>query len=64
MLEKSGRSASKVRVSSLGDLTDFLKVSADTLVHKSTKDIWSFKKEGEEFVIERMLGEDGTPLKV
>ena len=63
LLLESPKKAEKIRVSSLGDLTDFLKVSKDALVHKSTKDIWSFKQEGDEFVIERLLGEDGTPLK-
>ena len=55
---------STMRVSSLGDLTDFLKVSKDVLVHKSTQDIWSFKKEGEDYIIERLLGEDDKPLKI
>jgi len=60
----SQKKAHQVRVSSLGDLSDFLKVSSEALVHKSTQDIWSFKKEGDEYVIERMLGEDGKPLKL
>ena len=64
VVEDTTKKAHQVKVGSLGDLTDFLKVSKDTLVHKSTKDIWSFKKEGDEYVIERMLGEDGTPLKI
>ena len=52
------------RVASLGDLTDFLKVAKDTLVHRATKDLWSFKKVGEDFVIERLFDETGDPLKV
>lgn len=52
------------RVASLGDLGDFLKVAKDTLVHKATKDLWSFKKVGEEFIIERLFDETGDPLKV
>jgi len=52
------------RVAGIGDLTDFLKVAKDTLVHKSTKDLWSFKKVGEDFVIERLFDETGDPLKV
>lgn len=63
-VEKTSKKSHKMRVSSLGDLSDFLRVSSDTLVHKSTKDIWSFKKEGEDYVIERMLGEDDVPLKI
>jgi hypothetical protein len=52
------------RVAGLGDLTDFLKVAKDTLVHKATKDLWSLKKVGEDFVIERLFDETGNPLKV
>ena len=63
-VESTTKVSHKMRVSSLGDLSDFLRVSSDTLVHKSTKDIWSFKKEGEEYIIERMLGEDDSPLKI
>ena len=55
---------STMRVSSLGDLSDFLKISSEALVHKATKDIWSFRKEGESFVIERLLDDEGNPLKV
>lgn len=53
-----------MRVASLGDLTDFLRISSDTLIHKATEDIWSFKKDADGFVIERLLGEDGKPLKL
>ena len=63
-VESTTKVSHKMRVSSLGDLSDFLRVSSDTLIHKSTKDIWSFKKEGEEYIIERMLGEDDSPLKI
>jgi len=52
------------RVAGLGDLGDFLKVAKDTLVHRATKDLWSLKKVGEEFVIERLFDETGDPLKV
>jgi hypothetical protein len=51
------------RIAGLGDLTEFFKVAKDTLVHKSTKDLWSLKKVGEEFVIERLFDETGDPLK-
>ena len=57
-------SSGKVRVACLGDLTEFLKISGDTLVHKATKDIWSFSKDKEGYLIERLLGEDGKPLKI
>lgn len=52
------------RVASIGDLSDFIKSAKDELVHKATKDLWSLRKEGNEFVIERLFDETGKPLKV
>jgi hypothetical protein len=34
------------------------------LVHKATKDLWSFHKEGEEYIIARLFDDTGEPLKV
>jgi len=53
-------------VSYLGDLSDFFRVAgqADELVHKATQDLWALKKDGGNFVIERLFNEDGKPLKV
>jgi len=51
------------KVAGLGDLTDFLRSSETDLVHKSTKDLWSLRKEGEQYVIERMFDASGDPLK-
>jgi hypothetical protein len=54
------------RTSSLGDLTGFLAYgSSNELVHKATKDLWSFEQgDGGEFVISRLFAETGEPLKV
>ncbi len=52
-----------MRVGSLGDLTEFLKVSKDTLVHKATKDLWSFRMDGSSFLLERLFDTSGDPLK-
>jgi len=52
------------RVAGIGDLGDFLKLSHDTLVHKATKDLWALRKQGDDFVIERLFEESGSPLKV
>jgi len=57
-------SPNKIRVASLGDLGDFLKLGEDTLVHRATKDLWSLKEDGEGFVIERLFDTQGDPLKV
>lgn len=53
----------QLRVASLGDLTEFMKFSTDTLVHKATKDLWSFKRDGETFLLERLFDDTGDPLK-
>lgn len=39
-------------------------MGGDDLVHKATKDLWSFKQDGDSFVIERLFNETGEPLKV
>jgi len=53
------------RVASLGDLTQFLKVADGTLVHKSTKDLWSFNKDADgNFLVSRLFDDEGEPLKV
>jgi hypothetical protein len=58
------RNLNRVRVASLGDLTSFLKVSNNTLVHKSTRDLWSFSKDADGgLLVERLFDGSGDPLK-
>jgi len=45
----------RMRVKTSMDLDGFLRCGSD-LVHKATKDLWSLKKEGEDFVIEAFSG--------
>lgn len=56
------------RVSSLGDLSGFLTASSgggNELVHKATKDLWSFEEDDNGgFVISRLFDDSGSPLKV
>lgn len=55
------------RVSNLGDLTGFLRWGNDDheLVHKATRDLWSFETtDSGEFVISRLFDDNGEPLKV
>lgn len=54
------------RVASLGDLSDFMrsKEASSELVHKATRDLWSFKKDGDQYVLERLFNDEGEPLKV
>lgn len=56
--------AYRLTVSSMGDLTDFMKSSGDDLVHKSSKDLWKLSRQGEDYVIERLFDDTGKPLKV
>jgi len=64
------KQASAVRIgyfSGMGDLSSFFeqaKVGSNDLIHKATKDLWSFRDEGEgNYVIERLFDEAGGPLK-
>jgi len=59
-------SAVSIRVADICDISfAFSKMSgSDDLVHKATKDLWSFHKDGEGYVIERLFNETGEPLKV
>jgi hypothetical protein len=59
-------SSFKFRVADLGDLASFFGQSvnaSDELVHKSTNDLWSLKKDGESYVIERLFDDTGSPIK-
>jgi len=62
-MKRRGGLRSRIRVASLGDITEFLKVAEDTLIHRSTKDLWSFRRDGPEYVIERLFDSTGEPLK-
>lgn len=56
------RPTSRRRIASLRELAGFVRVGADTLVHKSEKDLWSLRRDGDNFVIERLF--DATePIK-
>ena len=54
--------APRIRVASLGQLNEFTRVASDQLIHKSTNDLWSIRKEGEEFYIERQF-DNSSPVK-
>ena len=62
------KKARNVRIvaADMGDLTAFFAPTSrqDELVHKATKDLWSFRKDGDQFVVERLFQDDGVPLKV
>ena len=55
-----------VKLSSLGDLSEFYRTSKDTLVHKAEKDLWKIKenKKGE-VIIQRLFEPDSNePIKI
>ena len=56
--------APSIKVASLGDLTGFLRVSSNLLVHKSTNDLWNVTKTADgAFEVSRLFDDDGSPLK-
>jgi len=63
--EFGSRLASTVcrRIKTSMDLEGFFKSGTD-LVHKATRDLWALRKEGDDFVIERLFQDNGEPLKV
>lgn len=52
------------RVASLRDLEPFTRLSADTLIHKSERDLWAISKASDgKFYVERLFDDNGSPLK-
>lgn len=66
--KNTNKQAQNVRmvVGDLGDLSSFFMSAGrqDELIHRSTQDLWAIKKNGEDYVIERLFDESGKPLKV
>lgn len=57
------KASRRIKVGSLQQLDGFVRTAEDQLVHKSDRDLWSLKKEGESFYIERLFDDTGSPLK-
>ena len=53
----------RVKVGSLQQLDDFQRIAADTLIHKSTNDLWTIRQDGGNYFIERLFQDNGEPLK-
>jgi len=52
------------KVASMKDLSGFQRTSAETLVHKSERELWALKKEADgQYFIERLFDDTGEPLK-
>jgi len=63
-LSQKQASSFVIRTSTLGDLSALFAASdkSSELVHKSTKDLWSFEEDDGEFVISRLFDDSGEPL--
>ena len=53
----------RIKVGSLAQLDGFNRLSAETLIHKSTQDLWSITNEGGDLYIQRLFSDNGGPLK-
>lgn len=52
------------KVASVVDLKPFVRLSAETLIHKSERDLWALTKEADgQYFIERLFDDNGEPLK-
>ena len=52
------------KVASIQDLGPFVRLSADELVHKSTRDLWTIRRQGDGgLFVERTFDDNGSPLK-
>jgi hypothetical protein len=60
---KKASAPKRVKIGSLQQLEGFQRVAADTLIHKSTQELWAIRKDGEDFCIERLFQDNGLPLK-
>jgi len=56
----------KVKVASLGDLSEFFRIATDTLVHKAKKDLWRISEDANGSVVIERLFDPNTknPIKV
>jgi len=64
LFQREAHISKRVKVASIRDLRPFLRLSSDTLVHKSDRDLWALKKEGNgDYFIERLFDDNGEPLK-
>ncbi len=60
---KAAATPERVQVGSLKQLDGFERIAADTLIHKSTQDLWAISQDGGNYFIERLFQDNGEPLK-
>ncbi len=59
----SPHKTARTKVASIRDLHNFVRLSSDMLIHRSDRDLWALKREGENYFVERLLDDKGEPLK-
>lgn len=53
----------RLKIACVGDLYPFHRVSSDTLIHKSSKELWSIQLDGDgHTVIEKQFDDNGKPV--
>lgn len=60
---KPAATPERIKVGSLKQLDGFRRIASDTLIHKSTQDLWAIRQDGGNFFIERLFQDNGEPLK-
>lgn len=54
----------RTKVGSVQQLEPFHRLSSETLIHRSTQDLWTISKEADgQYYIERLFNDDGLPIK-
>jgi hypothetical protein len=57
-------SSGRQKVASMVDLRPFVRLSAETLIHRSERELWALKKEADgQYFVERLFDDNGEPLK-
>ena len=61
---KAAPAQPRIKVGRTSQLNGFVRISEDMLVNKATQDLWAIKKHGDnDYYIERLFADDGSPLK-
>lgn len=63
ILSPQHKTASRIKIASLKDLEGFTRLSSETLVHKSERDLWALRKEGDQYFVERLFDDQGEPIR-
>jgi len=62
-IKQASAKPQRIRIATMVDIAGFQRISNETLIHKSTQDLWAIKHEGSEYFIERLFQDGATPIK-